>query len=310
MPQAQNNIYVDQALTNVSIKYQNDQTSFVADSIFPRLPVVKKTGIYYEYDKSNMRAENDERAPGTEANEIEYDLIQRTYGPLVDHALKAKVTDEEVELSDAALAPFIDATETVTEKIWISKEVDAATKLANASVVTQGVTLSGTAQWSDFANSNPFADFQLARDSIKQTALRMPNTLVLSYPVYSMLLEHPDFRNRLSNSSDRVMNTAKLAELLGIKQVIVADAMKNSAIKGATDALGFIWAKNAYMMYAEPNPGLRKMSAAYTLELTNGIEVARWYEQSIHSSWIECRRFYEQKITNANAIYRFTNAVA
>lgn len=304
MPTA-NNYYIDKALTNVSIRFTNP--SYISDILFPRLAVKNKTGIYYEYDKSNLRAENDERAPGTEANEINYELIQRSYGPLIDHALKAKITDEEVEQSDAALQPFVDATDAVTEKIWLSKEIDAANKLA---AITQGINLAAGQQWSDYSNSDPISDIQLGVDTVKGASLRVPNILVMGYQVYVKLIHHPDLLGLLPVTQTRMMNLQKLAEIFGVDQIVVGDAQKNTAIQGATDALQYVWGKSAYLLYAEQNPGLRKMSSTYTLELTNGVEVGRWYEQPIRSTFVEVRRFYEQKITNASAVYKFATAVA
>src|SRR4051794_28842745 len=104
-----NNYYKDAALTNLSIAYRNPDVNFVADAVFPRLGVKKKTAGYYEFDKASLRAEDDVRAPGTPGNEGDYDLTQNAYGPLIDHALKTRVTDDEVEQSDNALNPMMTA---------------------------------------------------------------------------------------------------------------------------------------------------------------------------------------------------------
>jgi hypothetical protein len=51
----QQDVVVDPALSNVSIKYTND--TFIADMILPMVKVAKQTGKYYVYDKSNLRVD-------------------------------------------------------------------------------------------------------------------------------------------------------------------------------------------------------------------------------------------------------------
>ena len=51
----QQDVVVDPALSNVSIKYSND--TFIADQVFPTLSVTKQTGKFYVYDKSNLRVD-------------------------------------------------------------------------------------------------------------------------------------------------------------------------------------------------------------------------------------------------------------
>ena len=70
-------VHVDQALTNVSIAYQNAQ--FVADDVFPTIPVAKQSNKYFIYSKDRFRIVDDARRPGTRANEINWTLSTDTY---------------------------------------------------------------------------------------------------------------------------------------------------------------------------------------------------------------------------------------
>ena len=70
-------VHVDQALTEVSVAYRNSQ--YVADSIFPVVPVTKQSNKYFIYSKDNFRTLDDARRPGARANEIEWALSTDTY---------------------------------------------------------------------------------------------------------------------------------------------------------------------------------------------------------------------------------------
>ena len=55
-------VHVDQALTEVSVAYRN--TQYVADSVFPVVPVSKQSNKYFIYSKDNFRTLDDARRPG------------------------------------------------------------------------------------------------------------------------------------------------------------------------------------------------------------------------------------------------------
>ena len=57
-------VHVNQPLTNISIAYLQSQMRFVADRIFPVIPVEKQSDRYYTYDRGDWnRNEMQERAP-------------------------------------------------------------------------------------------------------------------------------------------------------------------------------------------------------------------------------------------------------
>lgn len=305
MPQRQN-YSKDQILTNLSLAYTNPDTSFIADEVFPRIGVNRVSGTYYVWDKSNLRAEHDERAPGTPANEIDFETTELPFGPLVDHALKHKVTDERVKMSENALEPFKAATRILTEKSKIAKEIDAAAKLAAAE---KGVTVSTASDKWTHADSDPIDQLRTAVSSVKANSLRKPNTLILGEETVQPLLTHAGVMALLPDNQLRNAQLQHIAQLIGVNRVIVGDSVKNTAVKGATDAMSYIWGKNAFVGYMNPTPAIDDMSAAYTLELTNGYEISRWYDIDIESTWVRIKRYYEQKITAQDALYKLLSVV-
>jgi len=302
------NTYVDKALTNVSVKYTNEE--YVADRVFPVMEVDKKTGIYYEYDKSNLRKEDSRRVGSAKTAEVDREMVKRNYGPLEEHALKTGVTKDELDNYDSPLNPFIDATEHVTEKLMIEKEVDLATDLANTAIVTQNNTLSGTSQWSDYANSNPFANIETALGSVRLGGIKRPNTVLMGQPVWDKIKHHPDFLDRVKWSNRGVLTTEIFADLIGVDNVIVAPAVYNTVDEGQTDSLDYIWGKHLWVMYVTPRPGLKTISAGYHLTLKNGRYIDRWQSQDRKTEYVRANDYYERKIIAAPAIYLIKNAVA
>lgn len=74
-------------------------------------------------------------------NQIDPEMSELPFGPLVHHALKYKVTDERVRMGETALEPFKSATRILTEKSKSTKEIDAATELTAATNSDATLTL-------------------------------------------------------------------------------------------------------------------------------------------------------------------------
>lgn len=307
MPAIQNT-YVDKALTNVSVKYTND--SFIADVIFPVVEVDKKTGVYYKYDKSNLKKVNSRRIGKAKTPEVDRGMTKTSYGPLEEHTLKTDITKDEFDNYDSPLDPRIDATEQVSELLAVEKEQDLATDLADTAIVTQNTTLSGTSQWSDYANSDPFSNIETAKDTIRKNGIKEPNTLVLSQTVFNKLKHHPDLLDRVKWSNRGVLTTEILASLFDVERVIIGKAVYDTAAEGQTNSLDYIWGKHAWLMYSTLKPGLRTLSAGYHLTLKNGRYIDRWNDEDPKVEWVRATDYYERKIIATEAIYLIKNAVA
>jgi hypothetical protein len=66
-------VHIDRALTTVSVAYFQDSSDFIADEIFPGIPVDKRSDVFWKYSKSDWRRSSAQiRAPGTESAEISW----------------------------------------------------------------------------------------------------------------------------------------------------------------------------------------------------------------------------------------------
>ncbi|MCK4517851.1 hypothetical protein KAT92_03685, partial [Candidatus Babeliales bacterium] len=81
MPQPTlSDVHVDRPLTNISIAFIQKQTNFIAEQIFPAIPVPKKSDIYYVYDRDAwFRDDMEKRAPSTESAGSGYTLSTEGY---------------------------------------------------------------------------------------------------------------------------------------------------------------------------------------------------------------------------------------
>lgn len=303
----QQDVVVDPALSNVSIKYAND--TFIADQIFPIVKVAKQTGKFYVYDKANLRINKTTRAAGSGANEIDFGLSTAVFS-CDDHALKEFVADEIQDQAEAALNPLVDATETATEQLLLDRENNLSVLLSNTANVTQNVTLSGTSQWSDYTNSDPIADVRTARTTIHQNTFNKPNTMVLGKQTFDILIEHPKIIERIKYSQLGVVTKELLARVFQVENILVGEAGSNTAAEGQTDAMSYVWGKHAWLMYITPSIGLKRLTLGYTFTYSTRI-VKRWRDEDREGTYVRIGNDnYVQKIVAATAGYLIKNATA
>lgn len=226
---------VDPILTKVSIGYTNDE--YIASQLLPDVTVDKQSGKHFIYDRGRFRNTVAKRGTGAPSNEVTLNVTTGLPYFAEDHALKEFVPDEDVDNAVAPADPYQDATENVTDRLLIGREIEAASLLTSTAVLTQNTTLSGTAQWSDYSNSDPIATLRTGMQAVHSAIFHNPNTLILGKQVYDKIIDHPAFTERVKYSQLGVMTPDLLSRILGVDRVIVGAAGKNSSAEGQTDSM-------------------------------------------------------------------------
>lgn len=296
----------DPILTNVSVAYTNEE--YIADMILPRMEVNDRKGSYYKWDKAKFRQADDRRTGSSRANRVSSGLTKQTFGPLSERSLEEAI--EWDVMRDYPGDPKVDATETVTEGLLLNLEIQIADALADTSTITQNTTLSGTDQWSDYSNSDPFGDIQTGMDAIQLNAIKTPNTVWMGYQVWAKLRHHPDALGRMSVSVTRSLTPDDFADILGIKKVIVAKSVKNTAAEGQTDSMSYIWGKHFWVGYITDRPGVKQVTLGYILTLKGGRYIDRWSEPQTKEDVVRANDYYDEVFMAVECVYLVKNAVA
>ncbi len=311
---APNEVHIDAALTNLSVGYRNP--AFIADLLAPVVAVRKQSDKYFIHDtaRESLRASNDRRAPGAEANEVNFAISSDSYY-CEDHALTSAIPDEERDNADPAIQPSIDRTEFLRGKIDLNKEIELSGMLTDSGVITQNATLAGDSQWSD-PDSDPIGEVEARKGTIMAAVQAMPNTLVLPYEVYARLRNHPRVLDRLSHHAPGVLNEQAMAQLFDVERVLVARAFKNTANPGQAPSMSYVWGKDALLAYVPARPALKQVALAYSFAWAGapgamgGHRVEVWREERRKADLIRVQRYYDQKLIAGGAAFLWKNAVA
>ena len=317
-------VHVDVPLTNVSIAYLQSTDEYVADQVFPRVPVQKQSDQWYIYNKGDwFRPEATVRPPSTESAGGGYRLSTDTYNCEV-YAWHQDVDDRVMANYDSPLEPRRDATEWVMQTMLISRDVDFANAYFTTGVwgesggdndLTAGVEF---VQWSEPVNSDPIGDISSYKRAVKLATGRKANGLLINGPVYDTLVQHPDIIERIKYTQSALnIGPSLVANALGVDRLIVAEGIQNTGAEGATVNMSGIFGNHALLFYAPPRPSLLTPSAGYTFAWTGyggqnayGVTMDAWYERKVKSTRVEGEMAYDMKVVAGEMAYFFEDVIA
>ena len=268
MPQpTSTDVHVDAILTNMSVAFMQEAYAFVASRAFPQVSVNKQTDKYFTYSQADFfRDQVQRRADGTQSAGTGYSLSTASYSAEV-YALHKDIGDQTRANSDAPLDPDMDATRFLTQQMLIRQEVEWAAAAFATGI--WGTDATPGTLW-DAASSTPIADVETAKNTVLTNTGYVPNTVIMSYKVFSALMDNADIVDRIKYTSMESLSEDLLARLFNVDRVLIMAGTYNTAAEGATASYSQIGDKDALVCYTPANPGLMTPSAGYTM-VWNGV---------------------------------------
>lgn len=242
---------IQPVLTAIAIAWRNK--NFIADLVLPRSEVARKEFKYTNYNKEEGFTIPDTKVGRkSRPNEVEFGASETT-DQVEDYGLEDPVPQADIDNAQGTrIDPLARATSGLTNLIALDREKRTADLVFNAASYPTGnkTTLSGTSQWSDFANSDPIDDITSAMDSMLAT----PNRMVIGQATFTKLRQHPKIaKATLGNSGDvAIVARQAIAELFELEEVIVGQAWVNSAKKGQSASYTRLWGKHCALLHHDP----------------------------------------------------------
>jgi len=324
-------VHIDQPLSNLTLAYVQEQTNFIADKVFPTVGVGSQSDKYYIYDRANMNRSGDVKklAPRTEVNRIGMAISNSSYYADV-YGLGMDFDEQTLANEDAMLEIRSAGAETLTTRLLIHREEQFADTFFKAGVWTTDATGAANGAgtpvyWNDYTNSTPISDVTTgARTMQLKSGGFKPNTMVVGKEVRDILVNHPDILARLNGGSTinnpALITDGKLAEIFGVENFFVMEAVKNGAVEGLAEANAFIGGKNALLCYTPRNSGLMTPAAGMTFAWNNiqgvsnlGITVESYSDDALKrqqvAEHIQVKMAYDMKVVGADLGYFFSAIV-
>lgn len=270
---------IQQELTAIALAYSN--RSYIADLVLPRVPVGSREFKWLQLNRDEMFTVP-ETMVGRKGvpNEVQFGGAEQP-GFVKDYGLDDLVPNEDIDAAPPGYDPIGRAVEGVSELIELDREKRTADLVFNLSSYPSAnrTTLSGTSQWSDYTNSDPYSAIQTALDGM----LMRPNTGVIGRLAWSRLRVHPKITAALAPSSAGNSGTSNaqgapaslqaVADLLELDQILVGESWVNSAKPGQTASIARVWGKHMAFLHLNPIASIRgnAISFGYTAEYGNRV---------------------------------------
>jgi hypothetical protein len=312
----QTDVHVNRPLTDISVAFIQSAEGFIANKVFPTIPVTRQSNSYFTWDRNNFFLDSMERrADSTESAGGAMEKSTATYSCEVwalhkDIGDQTRANDDEGNIESAA-AKYLAGQD------LIRKDRQFATDFFADSLWTTNVT-GGTdfTKWSDGA-SNPQKDVQTGKVTILTSTGFLPNVLVVGYKVHQALERHPAIKDQIKYTSSESITAALIARHLGVDRYVVSAAAYATNDEGGTDAYSLIQGNHALLAYSNPSPGLMEPSAGYIFTWSgftglnsNGVTTSKFRAPLLKADRIEIESAWDMKLVSADLGYFFVDAAA
>lgn len=313
----QADLHVNVPLTNVSVAYMQSADSYIADKVFPKVPVQKQSDLYWKYSKSDWRRTDvQRRAPSTETPGVGWNVTTDQYFAHV-YGVHKDVDDQVRANADSNFNLDRDSTEFITNQMLLKRDVDWANSFFKTGVwatehtgVSTGPTGTQFLQF-DQASSDPIAVVASWMIAFRKLTGFAPNGCVMGPYVMEGLKNHPDIVDRIKYTQRGIVTEDLIATLFDVDELYVSYAtlasgpqINDAVAQDAAATFDFIAAANSILFYYAPAAAsLLQPSAGYTFTWggylggnSQGIRVKRFRMEHIASDRIEAEMTYDQKV--------------
>lgn len=303
---------IDPILSTHARGYRN--SAFIHTALFPVVSIPNRAMRVIKFGKEAFRLLNTRRAPGSDKKRVQYGYASDPVS-LIQDALEGVVPVEHQD--EAEKVPGIDlgagAINMVLDVIQLGHEYEGASIARNAANydVNHKLALAGADRWTD-PTSDPKADFNVAKEAIRRSIGRYPNTFALSPTTSNALKDHPKIKEQFKYTSKDSITDQMLAAYFELETIAVGKAV--FLPENADDSVPAtdVWGDDAILAYV-PTTGdnYQVPSYGYTYQLRGYPQVEQPYFERRSDSWIYPTKSEQRTIlTGAECGFLFQNAGA
>jgi hypothetical protein len=312
-------VHVNQPLTQLMVAYyQSSPNQWIADKVFPNIPVQQQTDFYYKMGRRAFLQSNaQKRAPSTETPGTGWNFTKDTF-MCETWGLHHDIEDQLRANADSNFTLDATGTNLITEQMLLRRELEWHANFFKTGVWSEDMTgvASGTPAAGEFlafnnTASSPIETFQKLRRAFhKRTGIR-PNFAVFGTDVWDALLLHPEIIERIKFTQGVVGELAPqlVAQALQIRNVYISEAVQAVDLDEEltadpvpnTDYVAD--AASVLVGFAPPRPQVGIPSAGYTFSWNGylgasafGGRIKRFRMENIASDRIEIESSFDFKI--------------
>jgi len=237
----------DLSLTIDEFGEHMNRGGFIGSRVLPLLPVAHESASFSRVKIASVLTpmEDTRRAEDGTYNRATFEWDQETY-KTEEHGLEEVLDNRRVKVYGNEIKAEQIARRRLLNRLLQKYEYDAAAAVFDTATWTgSDLTTAVSTAWSAASGSTPVADIIAAAKKVRLNCGFRPNALVMTWDALVALKNNSEILDRVKYSGmddPKNISRAALCELFEIEEIIVADAVKNTAGRGqATATLAGIW---------------------------------------------------------------------
>lgn len=321
-------LHVNVPLSQIMVAYQQQTRDFIADQVFPNVPVDKQTDFYYIYGRQSfLQSQAAKRAPSTETPGVEWVASKDTF--FCDTwGLHHDIEDQLRANADANWQLDRTGTELITQQMLLRREKEWMNSFFKTGVWNTDLTGVAAApaanQFLGFniAGSSPMATFRQLKLNFRLRTGVTPNVAVFGPTAWDTLIDHAEIVDRIKYTQSGFLTEDLVARAIGIDRIVVANAVEATSteeelVAVQAPATQFLANDSILVAYAAPNASRTVPSAGYTFSWNGylgasayGGRIKKFRMEPIASDRIEIEASFSMKVVAPELGTFLTNVVA
>lgn len=317
-----NDIVEDPILTSIYRGYMPQGQRFIADKIFPTVPVKVRSAKLRQLGTDFLRIYDDVFIGKNKTPEIEFTISKADGWYCEKHGLKYMLTKEDaLDFGGTAgmAAGMQEAKEEFTRFLKVAKmlvrEYALMSVLTDTNIITNNVTLTESDRFNNYVIKNVHRDIlRGARAKIWTETGEEANTVIMSKDVKDVLIDHPVLKAEIYGTGPtpiESLNDAQLAKALKVDRILVGKVRYNAAMKGQAASMLNVWPNSLIFAYINPSsaPMRYENSLGYRFELEAPVVDSFGVNDPKGAEYVRVEDFYDDLLIEAKAAYLIKDAI-
>lgn len=228
-----------------------DRRGFIGNRIFPIFEAPNVAGRFPKVKVEELLRYNAnvDRAPASGYNRDSTKFEDDNYATF-EYGAEEEVDDKLRNMYKFQFDAETIALKKAIDRILRAQEVRISQAVFNTTTFT-GSTLfldvSGSRPWTNKAQATPVDEINTAKRNIRQNFGKWPNTILFDYSLLLYIRELNDIQDRIASSGAgqsikaSEITKAQLAQVFDIPNVLVANAVQNTALEGNAASMSSLW---------------------------------------------------------------------
>ena len=277
-------VHVDAPLTSMSLA-KAPITDYIGLRILKPMSVVKESDKLFTYGDDTFFTTAGasgqrlyQHAPGADYAKVEYDITSTQTYFCEDYGLEIPVPIKVIKNADKPLQPLSTAGAIVAGHLLNAQEQRFSTLLQDSTTTFSSYTSTPAAQW-DAAAPIPFDDRNTAVQSMMENGSYNPVVhdliCVMGIKGWHLAQRNADLIDSIKGTRDAsVITEEDFRKYLQVNQLLIGRGTYNTAKKGQSISLDYIWDGDKVSFFAVPkgSPGdaMATLGATFTWTAENG----------------------------------------